>query len=254
MRKVELYERIRRDHAERGWSVRRLAREHRVHRREVRQALASAQPPAPARLNRQRPVLGPLTPVIDAILEQDRQAPRKQRHTAHRIWERLVSEHGAEIAEATVRRYVGGRKRELYGPSEVMVPQVHLPGLEAEVDLSESWVGASGIRRSHAAPWTELVWLAWCRQKQAGSETDVARYPYAGGLVDRTAQLPCRSAELARPLELRSKGGLSAPHRGRETRYRRSAPVNPAVSVIASSPSAGCPMTAKTATSRSRPS
>src|SRR2546430_14066996 len=111
MRKVELYERIRRDHAERGWSVRRLAREHRVHRREVRQALLNAQPPASAPLNRSRPVLGPLTPVIDAILEQDREAPRKQRHTAHRIWERLVSEHGAQIAEPAGRRYVGRRKR-----------------------------------------------------------------------------------------------------------------------------------------------
>ena len=140
MRKVELYERIRRDHADRGWSIRRLAKEHHVHRREVRQALLSAQPPPPTTLNRPRPVLGPLKPVIDAILEQDREAPRKQRHTAHRIWERLVSEHGAEIAEPTVRRYVGMRKRELYGASEVMVPQVHDPGVEAEVDLSESWV------------------------------------------------------------------------------------------------------------------
>src|SRR5205807_5620112 len=147
MRKVELYERIRRDHAERGWSVRRLAREHRVHRREVRQALASAQPPAPATLMRPRPVLGPLTPVIEAILEQDRQAPRKQRHTAHRIWERLVSEHGAEIAEPTVRRYVGRRKRELYGVGEVMVPQVHEPGVEAEVDLGGSWVDLPWGRR-----------------------------------------------------------------------------------------------------------
>jgi transposase len=92
-------------------------------------------------------VLGPLTPVIDAILEQDRQAPRKQRHTAHRIWERLVSEHGAEIAEATVRRYVGSRKRELWGAGEVMVPQVHLPGVEAEVDLGESWVEFSWGRQ-----------------------------------------------------------------------------------------------------------
>jgi len=38
MREVELYERIRRDYAERCWSIGRLAKEHRVHRREVRQA------------------------------------------------------------------------------------------------------------------------------------------------------------------------------------------------------------------------
>ena len=82
---MELYERIRRDHAERGWSIRRLAKEHRVHRREVRQALLNAQPPPSAPLNRSRPVLGPLRPVIDAILEQDRKAPRKQRHTVQPV-------------------------------------------------------------------------------------------------------------------------------------------------------------------------
>ena len=80
-------------------------------------------------------MLGPLTSVIDAILEQDRTAPRKQRHTARRIWERLVSEHRAEIAEPTVRRHVDTRNRELWGPSEVMVPQVHEPGLEAAAAL-----------------------------------------------------------------------------------------------------------------------
>jgi hypothetical protein len=49
--------------------------------------------------------------VIDSILEDDRTAPRKQRHTAHRIWERLVVEHQAEIAEVSVRPYVAGRMR-----------------------------------------------------------------------------------------------------------------------------------------------
>jgi hypothetical protein len=32
---------------------------------------------------------GPLMAVIDAILEADRRAPRKQRHTGHRIWRRI---------------------------------------------------------------------------------------------------------------------------------------------------------------------
>jgi transposase len=188
MRKVELYERIRRDHAERGWSIRRLAEEHRVHRRDVRQALLSAQPPPPAPLNRPRPVLGPLVPIIDAILEQDREAPRKQRHTAHRIWERLVSEHGAKIGEPTVRRYVGARKRELYGPSEVMVPQVHDPGVEAEVDLGESWVEFPWGRQKvdffemrACASGAAFHWpLRWATQ-QAFLEAHVRAFSYFGG-------------------------------------------------------------------------
>jgi transposase len=188
MRKVELYERIRRDHAERGWSVRRLAREHHVHRREVRQALLNAKPPASAPLNRSRPVLGPLRPVIDAILEEDRQAPRKQRHTAHRIWERLVSEHSAEIAEATVRRYVGSRKRELWGAGEVMVPQVHLPGVEAEVDLGESWVEFSWGRQKvdffemrACASGVAFHWPLRAATQQAFLEAHVRAFEHFGG-------------------------------------------------------------------------
>ena len=70
-----------------------------------RQALASPVPPAKrAPVSRPAPKLGPYRAVIDAWLEADREAPRKQRHTAKRIWRRLVDEHGAEVAETTVRR------------------------------------------------------------------------------------------------------------------------------------------------------
>jgi hypothetical protein len=54
-------------------------------------------------------MIDPLREVIDRILEADRQAPRKQRHTAHRIWTRLQDEHlQPVIAEATVRGYPCG--------------------------------------------------------------------------------------------------------------------------------------------------
>ena len=141
---MELFEAIRRDHAVKGWGIRRLAREHHVHRREVRQALRSAVPPerkAPLRL---APVLFKAKPFIEEVLERDRQVPRKQRHTAHRIWERIISELQITIAESTVRRYVGRRKRER-GEVEVMVPQVKAPGAEAEVDFFQASVIMAGI-------------------------------------------------------------------------------------------------------------
>lgn len=139
MSKVELYERIRKDHDRHGWGIRRLANEHHCHRREVRQALASATPPEPM-LTRARPALGPWLATIDAILTADRKAPRKQRHTAHRIHARLVKEWDAKVAEPTVRRYVRERRRELFGAVEAMVPQVHEAGEEAEADLYEAWI------------------------------------------------------------------------------------------------------------------
>ena len=76
----------------------------------------------------------------------DRDAPRKQRHTAKRIWQRLVDEHGADVAEVTVRQYVRARKREMGWPvGEVFVPQVHAPGVEAEVDWGEALVVLGGV-------------------------------------------------------------------------------------------------------------
>jgi transposase len=137
---VELYERIRRNHVQRSWGIRRLAREYHVHRREVRAALSSATPPPRRPMERKRPVLGPWREWIDAVLEEDKKAPRKQRHTARRIWKRLRDEQGAEISEITVSRYVRGRRRELGGFKEIFVPLLHAYGEEAEVDLGESMV------------------------------------------------------------------------------------------------------------------
>jgi transposase len=144
--RVELFEQIRRDRDREGLSIGALARRHGVHRRAVRQALASPLPPA-KRSPRSRPApkLGAYRQVIDGWLEADREAPRKQRHTAKRIWQRLVNEHGAEVAETTVREYVRQRKRAIGWPvADVFVPQVHAPGVGAQVDWGEAQVVLAG--------------------------------------------------------------------------------------------------------------
>jgi len=144
---VRLYEQIRRAHEREQLPVRALARRFGVHRRDVRQALASAVPP-PRKTPEGRPAprLGQWKPLIDGWLEADRLAPRKQRHTAHRVWERLVEEHGAEIAESTVRRYVAQvRSRQQLALVDVSVPQHHPLGEEAEVDFGEATVQLSGL-------------------------------------------------------------------------------------------------------------
>src|SRR5215510_13959208 len=145
--RVELFEQIRRDWRAGGSSIRELAVRHRVHRRTVRQALASAvPPPRKAYPPRPRPAIGPYAAIIDAWLLADREMPRKQRHTARRVWQRLVAEHGASVAEVTVSRYVARRRAELgLDKTEVMVPQAHEPGAEAEVDFGEFHAHVAGV-------------------------------------------------------------------------------------------------------------
>ncbi len=148
--RVELFEEIRRDARVEGLSIRELADRHRVHRRTVRQALDAALPPPrktyPAR---RRPAIDPWTEVIDGWLVADKDVPRKQRHTARRVWQRLVAEHAATCSEVTVSRYVARRRVELgVIDIEVCIPQTHPAGAEAEVDFGEfyAWVGGQWVK------------------------------------------------------------------------------------------------------------
>lgn len=145
MSRVEQFERIRRDHRDLGLGIRALAARHHVHRRTVREALASSTPASRRAPERLSPALGCWKPVIEAILVADEQVPVKQRHTARRVWQRLVDEHGADVAESTVRAYVGQFRAERRALTRlVSVPQLHDPGEEAEVDFGEVWLWLEG--------------------------------------------------------------------------------------------------------------
>ena len=143
--RVELFEQIRRDRDRDGLSIRALAAKHGVHRRAVRQALESPVPPVKrAPESRPAPKLGEYREVIDSWLIADLVAPRKQRHTARRIWQRLVDEHGVQVAEVTVRQHVRKRRRELgLSVGQVFVPRCtrrrgprRSTGEQAEIDLA----------------------------------------------------------------------------------------------------------------------
>lgn len=149
--KVDLYAAIRRDSRTEGLSIRALARKYDVHRRTVREALSSARP-APRRKPPPRSSrLDPFKPAIDQILKADLDAPRKQRHTVQRIYDRLVDELGMEgISYSLVRDYVARRRPQIRveegrGPAQVFIPQSHRPGIEAEVDFGDVYVKLAGV-------------------------------------------------------------------------------------------------------------
>lgn len=101
--KVALYAAIRRDHLL-GLSQRSLQRTHNVSWRTVRRALDGHWPEARKKQRRKESRLDAYKPLIDGMLRADLDAPRKQRHTAQRIFDRLVEGHGADdISYSMVR-------------------------------------------------------------------------------------------------------------------------------------------------------
>ena len=153
MSKVEVFEQIRLAHRDDNLSVRALAVRFRVHRRDVRAALLSPVPPPRKRPVRSAPVSGEWRPWIKAILVLDADAPKKQRHTATRIRDRLAVEKQVSISPSTCRKIVAELRAEIAVeaaaggglPTKVFVPQTRLPGQEAEVDWGQFQAVIGGV-------------------------------------------------------------------------------------------------------------
>jgi transposase len=139
---VDKKEAIRREHFLQKKSIRRIARELGYSRRTVRKALQDSDVPVYRRTAPTRyPVLQSVIPLIDNWLKEDESQPKKQRHTARRIWIRLKGEHGFTGGESTVRRYV--HEKRLVVP-EVFVPLIYQPGSDAQADWGEAKVIVDG--------------------------------------------------------------------------------------------------------------
>jgi transcriptional regulator with XRE-family HTH domain len=141
-RRQELFEDIRRDAGTSHRSIRALADDYGLHRRVIRQALAS-QPPRPRKPSRPsgpRPSrLAPYTVIIDAILDEDLRDPRRPARTFRQILDHLITEHNATgISYAMVARYAGGQRS--------LRPRPHQPAAASP--------DTAGIRPAHQAAWS----------------------------------------------------------------------------------------------------
>ena len=104
MKAVELYARVRRACHVEGMSQRQAARVFGIDPKTVAKMLLFSAPPGYRRSKPPaRPKLDGFTGVIDRILEEDRGRPRKQRHTARRVFQRLRAEHGFAGGETIVK-------------------------------------------------------------------------------------------------------------------------------------------------------
>ena len=141
---MDLYLKVRHAHFEDGLSGRQIARDFGISRDSVSKMLAYSEPPGYRRTAPiKRPKLDPYSAQIDLWLAEDKTRPRKQRHTAKRIFERLRDECAYDGGYTIVKDYVRTKKR---GGKEMFVPLSHPPG-HGQADFGEALVVIGGIEQ-----------------------------------------------------------------------------------------------------------
>ncbi|MDP3063816.1 MAG: IS21 family transposase [Chloroflexota bacterium] len=139
---MDQVEQIRRAYFIDGKGIRQIAREGHHHRRAVRKSIRDAGPPRYTLSQpRARPVLDPFVAIIDRWLVEDERRPPKQRHTARRIYQRLMAEHGFHGGDSTVREYVRKRRPK---QKSLFIPLAYEPGQDAQFDFGEALVMMKG--------------------------------------------------------------------------------------------------------------
>ena len=142
MFKVELYGRVRRAVLVDGVSQRTVAREFGISRKSVQKMVAFSVPPGYRRQEAvKRPKLDAFVGVIDAIVEEDKTRPAKQRHTAKRVFDRLREEHRFTGGYTIVKDYLRSATQR---GREMFIPLVH-PAGEAQADFGEALVVIGGV-------------------------------------------------------------------------------------------------------------
>ena len=183
---MELYGRVRHAVLVDGMSRREAARIFGINRRTVEKMLRFSIPPDYRRDKAIcRPKLDGFTGIIDQILEADKLAPKKQRHTSKRIFERLRDEHRFAGGITIVKNYVFATKQR---QREMFVPLSHPPG-HAQADFGEALAIIGGVERKIHFLVMDLSHSDACFLKAYPAETTeafcdahVAAFAFFGGV------------------------------------------------------------------------
>lgn len=161
MPKVHLIRQLRKNNI----SIAEIARIAEVSRDTVYKYLEEDLSPKPPKKTIHKSILDPFKPVIDEWLLADKKEWRKQRHTAHRVWQRLKDEYGCTASESTVRHYVGKRKKELYSDASKCFVDLKWPAGTMQVDFGEADVilGGANLRLHHFVASFPYSNVAFCQ-------------------------------------------------------------------------------------------
>ena len=172
-------------------SKREACRLYEIHWLTLKKILSHEDPPGYRRVAPpRRPTIEPVLPVIRQILDDDTRAPKKQRHTARRIWQRLRDEHGFPGGYTSVKDAV----REMrVGRKEVFLPLSHPPG-EAQVDYGFAEAVVAGVPTQVALfvmslPYADAVYVrAFPREcSETFLDGHVRAFAFFGGVPTRIA-------------------------------------------------------------------
>jgi transposase len=151
-------------------SIRQIAKETGHSRITIRRVLSGLEPKYRRNKEPVCAVMDAVGPIVERWLKDDWTAPRKQRHTAHRIYTRLLEEHEFKGAESTVRRWVREQKIRLgLKTTEAVIPLDPEVAQEAEVDWGSAWIGMAGER---------LQVKLFCMRSRYSGKAFVRAYPW----------------------------------------------------------------------------
>ena len=193
MLRMDQYEHIRTAHRVYDQSISEISRTTGHSRNTIRKALNGEHCGYSPRQHQGYPVLGPFTETIDGWLRDDQKQPIKQRHTAQRVFHRLVAEHGFTGSASNVRKYVREAKERLgTAPNMAFLPLEPELGQEAEVDWGTATVVLQGqpvqaklfCMRSKGSG-KPFLRLYPCERQQAFFDALMRGFGFYGGIFPR---------------------------------------------------------------------